>query len=57
MLTSKELLETIEAIEDSGIDLTFEVVMLQVVHRLRPDVPITIYIGGNPEYRGDVIEH
>lgn len=47
MLTATELLSTIESLEDSGIDLAFEEVMLQVTHKLRPDVPITIYIGGN----------
>ena len=55
MITTNELLATIETLEDTGIDLTFEVVMLQMKHRLRPDVPITIYIGGNPEYREDMI--
>lgn len=55
MLTSNELIETIESLEDTGIDLSFEVVMLQFTHRLRPDVPITIYLGGDPEYRDELM--
>lgn len=39
----------IEDLEDNGLDLSFEVVMLQLRHKLRPDVPITIYIGGDWE--------
>lgn len=54
MLTSNELLSIIEDMEDNGLDLSFEVVMLQLRHRLRPDVPITIYIGGDGEYDEDM---
>jgi len=49
MITTKELIEYIENLEDNGVDLMFNEVMLQVVHKDRPDVPITIYIGGNWE--------
>lgn len=47
MLTSVELLSMIESLEDEGIDLEFNEVMMQITHKLRPDVPITIYIGGS----------
>lgn len=56
MLSKDELLETIETLEDTGIDLSFEIVMLQFRSKLRSDVPITIYIGGNPEYREEMFE-
>ena len=49
MITSTELIEYIENLEDNGVDLMFNEVMLQVVHKDSPDVPITIYIGGNWE--------
>lgn len=49
MITTKELIEYIENLEDNGVDLMFNEVMLQVVHKDKPDVPITIYIGGNWE--------
>ena len=49
MITTKELIEYIENLEDNGVDLMFNEVMLQVVHKDRPDIPITIYIGGNWE--------
>jgi len=47
MLTANELIDMINSLEDNNIDLVFEEVMLQIVHKQRPDVPITLYIGGN----------
>lgn len=49
MITSTELIEMINELETNGEDLVFQEIMLQVVHKQRPDVPITIYIGGNWE--------
>lgn len=39
----------INELETNGVDLVFQEIMLQVVHKQRPDIPITIYIGGNWE--------
>lgn len=49
MFNANELLHIIESIEDNGLDLQFNEVMLSFVHPLRPDVPITLYIGGSWE--------
>lgn len=49
MFNATELLHIIESIEDEGCDLAYNEVMMSITHPLRPDVPITIYIGGSWE--------